>query len=1022
MRVAVTDPSGAVVVDAQVLVSDESHGTQRAASSEDDGGYTLQGLDPGLYRLEVTKPGFEAYIIEKLRLHGRESQTIRVALRISTAAKQSVTVAGEYEGVAADPSTGAAVDGKYLANLPVNDRSFTSLLQLAPGVTNAGDGPDGGIHANGLRSNTNYYTIDGVSANTGVGGGVPAGPGPGGPGGPGAGAGSGANGTSAATNASGSSSNLISLDAIQEMRVQVSTFAPEFGRSPGAQISITSRGGTNEFHGSTFEFLRDSRFNANDWFNDARHLSRGNQRLNDVGGTLGGPIHKDRTFIFLSFEGSHNEQPHTEIDTVPDNTIRTRAKAPLRPYLNAFPIANGPALGSDAAEFDSSYSTPSTSSSESIRVDHVVNSRLNGFIRYSRSPSTASNRGGIFSAANQVSKSTANTQSLTGSATWINDDNQIHNLRLNASRTVSRSSSYMDNFGGAALLSDKLLFPSGIDSGSGTYSFNIQGVGGYSTGGRSSTAQNQFNAVFDESGTAGKITAKIGLDYRLLMPTYRVKPYTQSVSFNGLSGNTDAFLSGTAQTLAVTSNVTDRYPLYQNFAAYYQHAYKYTRDTTLTYGVRWDINPAPGVRSGDRLLGLDSSLNPSTSSPLYHTKWFNFAPRFGLASELTNTPQHEWIFRGGIGLFYDTGYGATAGAFSNAPYANTTITTEPSFPLSSDLIAAPVLPATKPYGQINAADPNLKSPIIIEFNATMEKNMGPGRSATLGFIGSNGSSLLTTRTQPGFFTGQYSLLQMTTNGGISEYRAIQSQFRQTVGRFLLMQLSYTLGHSIDSQSSDSGFAGFAIQGGDNKGDSTYDIRHSFTATGSLSIPSPGNRLLRTMLGGWYADWVVSARSALPFDVQGQTVTSGSSCTSSSPLCMKGFASFVRPNLTGKPIWIDDPKVPGGRRLNVAAFSTPSSGQGNLKRNGIRGFDSSSVDISIRKQFRLTERYSVMFRADAYNALNHPIFANPNPLDGANLASSNFGVATRMLYNAFGGGSVQSSGAPRSVQFSFRLLF
>ena len=132
--------------------------------------------------------------------------------------------------------------------------------------------------------------------------------------------------------------------------------------------------------------------------------------------------------------------------------------------------------------------------------------------------------------------------------------------------------------------------------------------------------------------------------------------------------------------------------------------------------------------------------------------------------------------------------------------------------------------------------------------------------------------------------------------------------------------------------------------------------------------------------------------------------------------------MVRPNLTGQPIWISDSHVPGGRRINPAAFSIPTSGQGNEPRNALRGFDFFNTDLSLRKRIPLTERIALQLRLDAYNALNHANFANPSSFQNANLASANFGIATSMLYNAFGGGSIQSSGAPRSLQISLKFQF
>ncbi len=1027
LRIFITDPSGAAVRDATILLQNDLNTTQPVEPGDlSMAFYIVQNLAPGTYRLEISKTGFDQYVVEKLMIHSRDRQVLRITLHVAAAAKQSVTVTSEVEGISADPSTGAVLDRQTLSELPVNSRSFTSLITFAPGVTDAGDGPDGGIHSNGLRSNTNYYMIDGVSANTGVSGGGPAGPGPGGPIGFGGG---GANGTSVATNASGTSSNLISLDAMQEMQVQTSTFSPEYGRSPGAQISITSRGGTNDLHASLSEYFRNTALDANDWFNNENGFGRGTQRLYDTSLTAGGPLQKNKTFYFASFEESHVEQPHTEIDIVPDEAVRKRLyTSPLAPYLNAFPVPNGPEVGVDTADYIATYSTPSTSTSESFRIDRTISAKKSAFLRYSRSPSIASNRGGGLSTANTVSHRSADSQSLTGAYTWIDGQDQVNNIRVNVSRTILRSYSVLDAFGGAQVLPDSLIFPSGTNSSNGGFSMNVSGATGYSVGSPSATAQNQANIIFDEAGVAGNNSGKIGFDYRLLFPTYRVSPYSDFVSFNGISDNADSLLSGNAQEASVTSNVTARFPLYNNFSAYLQIVRKQNRYTTITIGVRYDLNPAPSVRSGPSLLGLDSSNNLSSSAPLYHTRWLNFAPRVGVANELSHTPGHEAVFRGGFGLFYDTGYGSTAAAFNNPPYSNMVATTQPSFPLNSDVTQAPVLPPTEPYGIISGAVSTLKSPIVWQFSALVEKHFGAGRVLTTGFLGSIGMDLLTTQSQPGFFSTSYSMLQLTSNGGNSNYRAFQTQYRQTAGRYLTVQGSYTFGQARDTQSNDSGFAGFAVVGGVSTGPSNYDIRQTGTGTATLALPSPTSSFgfLRPLLSHWFVDALVSAHTSLPFDVEAQAVQSGSSCptstTSNLRLCQQGFAAMVRPNLTGAPIWISDPHVPGGRRLNPAAFSVPTSGQGNEPRNALRGFDFFNTDLSLRKRIQVTERVSLQLRVDAYNALNHANFANPSGFQTANLASANFGVATSMLYNAFGGGSVQSSGAPRSLQLSIRAQF
>jgi hypothetical protein len=192
------------------------------------------------------------------------------------------------------------------------------------------------------------------------------------------------------------------------------------------------------------------------------------------------------------------------------------------------------------------------------------------------------------------------------------------------------------------------------------------------------------------------------------------------VTFNGIDADdTDSLLSGTAATAVATSSVGATYPEYQNFSFYVQDTWKIDSQSTITYGLRWDVNPPPTARRGPKPFGLDDSYNLSSSNPLYHTRWFNIAPRFGFSNQLSSHPRYETIVRGGLGVFYDTGYGSSGAAFNSAPYTSSTITQEPSFPLSGSALTPPSLPPSEPYGMASAADPNLRSPIVGQWNLTL---------------------------------------------------------------------------------------------------------------------------------------------------------------------------------------------------------------------------------------------------------------------------------------------------------------
>jgi hypothetical protein len=1019
LAVTVLDPSDAAVPGAKVTVVEKGRGAAHGGETEVTGTTYFNALNPGSYRVEVEKTGFEKYTVEDLQLHARDFQSLRLQIRVAAAEKAEVTVRGEVEGVQIDPSTGTNVSGRYASDVPSNSRSIQALVLMAPGVTYAGGERGGGdVNANGLRSNTNYYTVDGVSANAGAGAG-------GGGGGPFGGGGM-ALTSALSTTAAGNTYNLITLDSLQEFRIQTSTFAPEFGRSPGAQVSMTSRGGSNFYHGSAFGYYRDNKYNASDWFSNSENLPQGISHLADYGGTFGGPLQENKTFFFASFEGLRLTQPRTAIDSVPDNTVRNLARPSLLPYLRAFPVSNGIELGGGAAQFLSVYSLPSTTDASSLRLDRTISSHVSAFLRYSYTPSTNNSRGGMGSSSNSVQDFHSTSQTLTGAMTFVTRDDFVNDIRVNVSRNVSRMSSNMDTFGGAVIPSDALLFPTGVDSTTGSYSFNVMGIGGFSKGQTSSNTQNQGNFVFTQSVSDGGHQYRTGIDVRVLMPTYHYLPYSVNVSFDGMNGTNGGLLTGTATNSVVRSSVTDRYPFYQNYAFYIQDNWKKTNRLTLTYGFRWDVNPAPSARSGQSLLALDSSYNLSSSNKLYATSWFNIAPRFGMAYQLRGSGDHVTLVRSGVGVFYDTGYGSSASAFDSAPYVNSIITTLPAFPLKSTVLLIPGLPPVKPYGMVMGADPNLKSPLVYQWNLILERWFGSGQSLSVGYVGTAGRRLLRQENAGSFFSTDYSMLQITSNGASSNYNGLQAQYRRTLSKRLQAQVAYTYSHSLDSASSDMGGGGFALLLGNARGSSDFDIRHNVNATASFQIWNPRQPLLNAVLGHWFLDGVFTFRTALPFDVTGNlTQDANADSTTISGSSSNFFFASVRPNLTGQPIWINDKNAPGGELLNRAAFSTPLTGeQGNLGRNVLRGFDAMQADLAVRRQIPIGDRFNLQLRLDAFNALNHPNFANPSSQQGADFQSPYFGVATQMLYSSLSGGvnPSQTSGGPRSVQFSLRLQF
>jgi outer membrane receptor protein involved in Fe transport len=1022
LTVTVVDPSAAIVLGAKVTLTDLRKGTVSTGETNENGFVAFNLLPPGEYWLDVKSTGFQEFHVDHLMLQVRDRQTLQAALKLKAAAGTTVVVTSAAQVVSNDTAQGISVDQQYVQNLPTNGRNAESLILMAPGITTAAGGKGGGgFNANGLRSNTNYYTMDGVSVNSG---GPSGGPG-GGPGGPGGGGGP--------APGAGSSTEMISIDALQEMKVQTSSMAPEFGRSPGAQVVMTSRGGGNNFHGSLSYYKRSDAFDANDWFANSGGYPKGRERQDRPGGVFGGPIVRSKTFFFVSIEHLKLQSPQTVVADVPDLAARKAASAALRPFLNAFPYPNGAELGSGAAEYRAVLSNPSSSSSASIRLDHTLNQSTTLFARYSQTPSNSVQRGSQMSTPNIVQNQSSRSQLATAGVTRVIGDSSINDLRVNYSDSNASGYSTMDSYGGAVPLTDSLVFPSGVTSANGSFSLSVIGVAGYSYGGHSANRQQQVNVVDSFTTTVReKHHVKAGADYRRQLKTSQRTPYSTSVSFEGVTGYSESLLTGIALNGQVSSSVPTVYPTYTNLSAYGQDTWRLTERTTVTYGLRWDLNPAPTTRQGPKPFALsDSNIAGVTQNEsIYPTRWFDVAPRFGVAYLSDDTPGREMMLRAGMGVFYDMGYGVVDSAFMGAPYSNQRTSSLVKFPFTEAELVAPTLPPTRPYGQITTGGAGLKSPVVYQINGTWEKNLGPGQTLSVGASATRGHNLMRTATQPSF-SDAYTILREVSNGASSSYNGMQVQFRKRFSNNFQTQWSYGWAHSIDSSSNDAGFGGgFAsLFGGGERGSSDYDIRHNLSLSGSIKLPSVKGPLF-FLLQQWNLDFVAAARSALPFDIQGvSTCTSASTsstCTTSTSSTNNGLFAQVRPNYVGgQAIWIADSKVPGGRRVNKAAFSIPSGyAQGNLGRNALRGFSFGQLDLSLRRTVPISGRLQLSIAAQGYNVFNHPNFANPSQLEGGNMSSPNFGIATQMMNQSFGGGVNQlyRSGGPRSMELSIRVQF
>jgi len=1013
----VTDSSEAVIVDARIAAISAGTNLRYETATNSGGEYFLANLPPDGYRMEVQKPGFKKLIKPDVILHVQDVLEINFEMAVGSAS-ESVTVESGAPLVNTESATvSTVVDRTFVEDIPLNGRSFQTLILLTPGtvVTATAFDDQGQFSVNGQRADANYFTVDGVSANFGVtgyfplvqtaGGGLPA------------------------LSASGGTNSLVSVEALQEFRIQSSSFAPEFGRTPGGQISIATRSGTNAFHGTLFEYFRNDVLDANDWFSNFNHLKKPAERQNVFGGVLGGPIRKDKTFFFFSYEGLRLRQPATQESVVPDSTSRQQAPAAMQPYLNAYPVANGASVGPGLAQFSASFSNPSSLDAYSIRVDHVISSKLNLFGRYHYSPSSLDLRGPLpppFTVLSVTEPLSSSVQTLTIGLTELIVPGISNELRANYSNQRVSTKFAMDHFGGATPLADSALFPDGFSSSGSNFELFISGAGAFEQGKEATDEQRQINLVDNLSLTKGSHQTKFGVDYRWLSPFSSPFSYSQFVEFAGMTTAPGDALSGTAAVAATYFSQSDAL-LSRNFSFYGQDTWKITPRFTVTYGLRWDINPPlKGKNLANQPFTVTNLNDPANLSlaprgtPLYDTTYGNFSPRVGLAYQLRPGSSWDAILRGGFGVFYDLGSGSLGGVSSYFPYQSQNTFAPVAFPLSPQNAAPPALTTSPPVPDLVVADRHLKLPRTYQWNLALEQSIGRSQSLSLTYVGAAGRDLLrvTNLFNP---NADFQFVGVTTNSARSYYDALQIKFQRRLSRGLQGLASYSLSHSIDNASTDA-FANYlntpstSAYANVDKGNSDFDIRHSFTAGVTYDLPMPAaNRPLRSAFGGWSLDSLILARSAPPVNVVGQIYFA------------YGTALYPRPNLVpGVPLELFGSQYPGGRIFNSNAFTAPAPGtQGNFGRNVLRGFGATQYDFGLQKKFQFTEGVSLNFRIEFFNIFNHPNFGNPINT----LTSPLFGQSTQTLANSLGSGGANGGfnplyqiGGPRSIQLALKLQF
>lgn len=1009
----VLDPSSQLIVDAEVIGVNEVTGVQYSTKTNREGIYVLPNLPPGPYRIQISKTGFKTIVKPDIVLNVQDALSINFTLPIG-AAIEVVTVRGGAPLVNTENAAVSTVIGRnFVESLPLNGRSFNTLLQLTPGVviapTNSGFANNGGqFSISGQRTSGNNFLIDGVSANFGVG--------------PVLGQGTAGTGSAQAFSVLGGTSSLVSVEALQEFRVETSSFAPEFGRTPGGQVLLNTRSGTNAFHGGIYEYFRNDDLDANDWFANHAGLPRAPERHNDFGGFLGGPLRRDKTFFFLSYEGARLRQPNTVVRDVPSDYARTTAPAAIAPFLEAFPEPEDrtSAPGTFTEPFTGSFSAPSILDAGSVRIDHYFSNHVSIFGRYNQSPSKAEVR---VNALSELDTTEVNTRTATAAIITAFNPRMANDFRANYSVQESIFVSRLDSFGGAVpppidLLSANLANPS---AASFSFCSLSNDVSCYTTGPQTRNRSSQINVTDGFMLNTGLHQLKFGGDYRAILLDLRPSNVGLEYDINSVSD----FLSSSQAADIFGTAANSSYFLAQSLSIYGQDTWKASPRFSVTYGLRWEFVPPPSARGETKLAAWKNTNNPSGlavapfGSSLWSTTYANFAPRVGAAYSLRE--KRDLILRAGCGLFYDLGTDSVAQLGFFFPSVANSLTFNVPMPVADAIPYIPSISLNPPYpNDAHGFARDIHLPRSVQWNVALEKSFSEKQSLSLTYVGQAGRNLLSQEginTPNANFAGYFIL---TRNGAQSNYDALQVQFRRPMSSRVQALLNYTWSHSLDDSSDDilPTRLSNGISESTNYASSSFDVRHSFSAAVTFAIPGTGRQPLAFVTKDWSLDAVVVVRSGFPFSLLAVTVP---------PLITGNPTLSPRPDrIPGEPLWIPDRSAGGGRSVNPSAFSNPPVGQeGTERRNDIPGFGLTQVDLSLGRKFSLSDAVKLQFRADAFNVLNHPNFANPLGFYFGTLPIVTYLQSPSMLNAGTGLGGLNplfQEGGPRSLQLSLKLVF
>lgn len=1032
----VRDSSGAILPGANITLIHQETGAKRDGTTNADGFYQILGLTSGSYALEADASGFKRYSAKGISLTVDQNARADIQMEVGAVTESVEVKAGAALVDTRSATVSGLIDDRRMVDLPLYTRNVISFASLLPGVTfvsapansqvtDSRNGPT--VSVNGGRTNQSYVTLNGTyfvnpSRNTGL--------------------------------------NVPPPDAVQEFRIKTVNYSAEEGRNSGAIISVITRSGSNDLHGSAWEFHRNSALNARSFFDAKKPVGHQNQ----FGAAAGGPAKKDKIFWFGSYEGLFDRRAASTVDAFPPTTAERAGDfssqlTPIKnPFANNIPFPNNriPVSLFDPAAVALLSFLPTPPSSG--RLTAIGPAPTNSHLFMVRNDWTVSDKQTLFvhyylNQTRQYAQDLAFGTNIPG---WMAAELPVRNQNAGFNHTYVFSPNLLNqatvgftrSYSARVPSTNRLNSALGINlpdyaDGGGTQ-FSVSGRFTLADSGPGTRSSNNYDFNDTLTWNKGRHTLKFGFQ-ALRLSYYQQFLFPPTFSFNGTrSGNTMAdFLLGAYRSATINFGVTTNDATMNFLAGFVQDEFKVTPRLTLTYGLRYEL-PTPWVDGNDRLTGVDPRLSAQskvvpnappgllfvgdTPRGVYHADKNNFAPRFGFAWDVFGNGKAA--IRGAYGIFYDT-INADSTAQQNPPFSGTT--TLFNGQLSNPVAGGPVPPVVPDAKNFQFVYPlsglytplNLRTPYVQDWNLTLEHQVGKDISIQASYVGKQAQRLVAYRPfnaaifQPGvdasgnplstlgnatqrapFLPGIWAPTAAVLSDSFKQsYESAQFSVNKRFSNNFTVLGSYTLGKSIDNSGTNN--LGPTIPNpfdlNADRGRSDYDSRHTVAISWLYTLMPSRKDMVGRIFGGWTFSAIHAIHSGFPL-----TFFTGDD------VALDGTGEGAQhPNLVGDPA-----RDQASRNdmvaafFNTAAFARPNTGSyGSAGRGILSGPGFSNTDFAAAKDFRVRENGRFQVRSEFFNIFN-----------GVNFTT----VRTTMTDPRFG--QVSGAGPGRNIQFGMKYLW